>query len=216
MTYTLTYDTETTGFVQKSLPLHDPRQCKIVQFGAILDDENRNEVMRLDVILALKGGVPPDAARIHGITTEISQRIGVAEANAMNTFLDMVEVADIIVGQNVIDFDNVVVTANARRILGENYYELDPFQGKEIFDTMVSAKPICRIPGKQGGFKKPNLTEIHKHFFGEGFDKAHSAINDVLAARRCYYAIQDLMVQTEAQQETAELAQQSRLVKIAK
>lgn len=216
MKYILHYDSETTGFVQKSLPLHDPRQCKIVQIGAILDDENRNEVMRLDVIIALKGGVPPDAARIHGITTEISQKIGVAESNAMNTFLDMVEVADIIVGQNVIDFDNVVVTANARRILGENYYDLDPFLGKEIFDTMVSAKPICRIPGKQGGFKKPNLTEIHKHFFGEGFDKAHSAINDVLAARRCYYAIQDLMQETIGG-ETEEVAAPShRFAKIAK
>ena len=200
----LHYDTETTGFVQKSLPLHDPRQCKIVQFGAILDDtdkpEKEREQMRLDCIVALKGGVPADAARIHGITTEKSQQIGVSETNAMNIFLDMVEVADIIVGQNIIDFDNVVVTANARRILGENFHDFEPFKGKEFFDTMVSAKPICRIPGKQGGFKKPNLTEIHKHFFGEGFDKAHSAINDVLAARRCYYAMQDLMQKTEAKE----------------
>lgn len=195
--YILSYDLETTGFVQKNLPLHDERQCKIVQIGAILDDSSKpqdeREQMRLDIVIALKSGVPLDASRIHGITTEKSQRIGVSEKTAIDMLLDMIDVADVVVGQNIIDFDNHVVRAVSRRVLGEGYEKFEPFEGKEMFDTMVAAKPICRIPGKQGGFKKPNLTEIHTHFFGKGFAKAHTAINDVLAARSCYYAIQELL-----------------------
>lgn len=187
----LFYDLETTGFIEHRYALHDPRQPKIVQIGAILDDEDRNEIMRLDVIIALKGEIPAKAAEIHGITTQMSQALGVNENNAIDIFLDMVDVADLIVGQNVIDFDNKVMTAVVRRLHEDP--SADPFENKQFFDTMVAAKPICKIPAKQGGFKKPNLTEIHKHFFGEGFAKAHSAIADVLAARRCFYALQDLV-----------------------
>lgn len=186
----LIYDLETTGFINPGVPLHDPRQCKIVQIGAVLDDEDRNEVMRLDAIIALKDPIPEGASNVHGITTAISQAIGLNETNVMEIFLDMVDVAKTIVGQNIKNFDNKIVTAVTRRIHED--YDADPFEGKNIFDTMLAAKPICRILGKNG-IKNPNLTEIHKHFFGTGFDKAHSAINDVLAARRCFYALQDLV-----------------------
>jgi DNA polymerase III epsilon subunit-like protein len=186
----LHYDLETTGFIEHRFPLHDPRQPRIVQIGAVLDDADRNEVMRLDVIIALKDEIPAKAAEIHGITTQMSQTLGVNETNAINTFLDMVDVADLIVGQNIIDFDNKVMTAVVRRLHKDP--SADPFADKQFFDTMVAAKPICKIQAKSGGLKKPNLTEIHKHFFGEGFAKAHSAIADVLAARRCFYALQDL------------------------
>lgn len=187
----LFYDLETTGFIDGRYPLHDPHQPRIVQLGAVLDDDERNEIMRLDVIIALKDEIPAKAAEIHGITTQISQALGVNEINAIDMFLDMLDVSDLIVGQNIIDYDNKVMTANVRRLHEDE--SADPFENKQFFDTMVAAKPICKIPGKQGGFKKPNLTEIHKHFFGEGFAKAHSAISDVMACRRCFYALQDLV-----------------------
>ena len=70
----------------------------------------------------------------------------------------------------------------------------DPFAGKNLFDTMFVGQAICRIPFRGGGYKKPNLTELHKHLFdGEGFDNAHSAISDVLACRRSFYAMQKLL-----------------------
>lgn len=187
----LFYDTETSGLLDSSLSLDHPRQCRIVQIGAILDDNDRNEIMRLDAIIALSTPISAKAIEIHGITLEMSQALGLNETNVMECFLDMVDVADIIVGQNVIGFDNKVVNAVVRRIHQDP--EADPFEDKEIFDTMLAAQPICRIQSKNGGIKKPNLTEIHTHFFGKGFDKAHSAINDVMAARRCFYALQDLV-----------------------
>lgn len=185
----LSYDLESTGFINKSAPLHDPSQPRLVQLGAILDHDDGVEAMRLDITIYCDN-IPIKASDIHGITTEMSKRIGVNEAKALDLFLDMVEVADVIVGQNVIDYDNVVITANARRIYESPDYE--PFAGKEVFDTMVVGQPICKLPSKSGyrGFKRPNLTELHKFLFnGEGFEGAHTAIHDVLATRRCYYEL---------------------------
>lgn len=195
----LFYDTETSGFLNKSWPLHDPRQNRIVQLGAILDYPDGREAMRLDVIVAHKD-IPqhvadswPGAEKFHLISRETSEKIGINETTVMEMFLDMIEVADTIVGQNIKGFDNDMVTAVARRVIANEAFT--PFAGKNIFDTMFAGQPLCRIPNPRGGgLKKPNLTELHKHLFnGEGFDKAHSAINDVLATRRCFYKMQELL-----------------------
>lgn len=200
----LTYDTETTGLPARSRAPELDEQPRIVQLGAVLDDASGKEIMRLDVILALdfenlpekvqKGWVGEDgkggAAGVHGISPEVSKAYGVNERTAIDLFLDMIEVAELIVGQNIEGFDNFIVTGAARRALGDN--TLDPFRGKRIFDTMKAGTPLCKLPKKGGGLRSPSLTALHEHLFGEGFDGAHAAINDVLAARRCFYRMQDI------------------------
>lgn len=188
----LHFDTETSGFLNPSLSLHHPDQARVVQIGAILDEVNDDgvirELMRLDIIINVPN-IPDKVAAIHGITTEMSQRLGVNEGTAMDLFCDMVDVADLIVGQNVEKFDCNMIRSVVRRL--NNSEDLDPFAGKELFDTMLVGKPICAIRGKAGGYKNPTLTELHTFLFGEGFDKAHSAINDVLATRRCFYELRN-------------------------
>ncbi len=201
----LTYDTETTGLPARSKSPELDEQPRIVQLGAILDDAQGKEIMRLDVILALdfetlpekvqKGWIGEDgksgAAGVHGISPEMSKRYGVNERSAIDLFLDMLEVAELVVGQNIKGFDNFLVTGCARRALGDR--TLDPFAGKRIADTMEMGKPLCKLPARQGGFRNPSLTDLHKKLFdGEGFDGAHAAINDVLASRRCFYRMQDI------------------------
>lgn len=191
----LTYDLETTGLPHRSLPLSHAAQPRIVQLGAILDDDEGNEIMRIDLILKpqdLNEQIIKswrDAAKIHGIQPELAERVGVQEVTALDCLLDMIDAADVIVGQNIKNFDNGIVTGTTRR-LHEND-ALDPFVSKQIFDTMVAAKPLVRAKNSTGAVKNPNLMEIHKYLFdGVGFDKAHTAINDVLACRRCYYELQ--------------------------
>lgn len=187
----LHYDLETTGFINRKIALSDPSQARIVQLAAVLDDLEGNEVMRLDVIIAVPN-VPSAAANIHGITTEISQKIGLSESTAIELFLEMLEDAEIVVGQNIKGFDNDLLTGAARRVISNEAY--DPFAGKHIFDTMLAGQVLCRLPWRGGGFKKPNLGELHRYLFnGEGFPDAHKAISDVLAARRCFYAMQKIV-----------------------
>ncbi|MDZ7774594.1 MAG: DNA polymerase III subunit alpha [Bacteroidales bacterium] len=55
-------------------------------------------------------------------------------------------------------------------------------------DTMDSSHDIAgALPGgKGGGYKRPNLTELHQKLFGETFDEAHNATADVEATARCF------------------------------
>lgn len=186
----LTYDTETTGFLDRKLPMDDEAQARIVQLGAILDDEQGNEIMRLDVVIRhpdLPESVRTSwakAATIHGISEEFAAKVGVTEVIAIEMFMDMVAVADLVVGHNIKGFDNDMVRAQVRRVLGRSE---DPFAGKTLFDTMPNGAALMRRP--QG---KVKLTALHQHLTGEDFDGAHRAINDVLATRRCFYALQDI------------------------
>lgn len=186
----LFYDTETTGLPNRGLPLTDPSQPKIVQLCAILDFGEDEEAMRLDVILR-QDHVPEESTKTHGITTEISHRIGVTEVLAVELFLDMIAVADMVVGHNIKNFDNGIMTGTVRRVLKDP--TIDPFHNKSLFDTMLAGKSVCKLPSRQGGFKNPKLTELHKILFGEEFGGAHQAVNDVLATRRCFYKLQEMV-----------------------
>ncbi len=187
----LHYDLETTGFISRKIALSDPRQPRIVQLAAILDYPDGREAMRLDVIVACEN-VPDEAAKVHGITTDIAKKLGVNESTAIELFLDMVEVAETVVGQNIKGFDNDLMTGAARRVVSNEAFS--PFVGKNIFDTMLAGQAICRIPWRGGGYKKPNLGELHRHLFdGQDFAGAHTAISDVLAARRCFYKMQEIV-----------------------
>jgi hypothetical protein len=117
----------------------------------------------------------------------------------------MLEVAHIVVGHNLSKYDNNVMTGTMQRIYNMPHY--DPFEGKAVFDTMIVGTNICKLPfqGRGTGYKPPKLIELHQHLCGEGFEKAHSAINDVLAGRRCFYILQQMA--KNAEEEEAELAQ---------
>lgn len=204
----LFYDTETTGLPMKGKqPLDHPLQPRIVQLGALMDFDDGREAQRLDVVIRLPD-LPPEvdagwdkAATFHGITKEMSDQFGVNEHTALNMFLDMVEAADLVVGQNIKRFDNNIVTGCVRRAFNDP--SMDPFKDKPQFDTMLAGLPLCRLPSRQGGFKNPTLTELHKHLFGEGFEGAHTAITDVLATRRCFYRLQEIANEGRAAAATA-------------
>lgn len=196
----LFYDTETTG-LPKKLPLEHIEQPRIVQLGAILDFEDGREAMRLDFTLRhenLPASVIEswdEAAKIHGVTREIADKIGVTADIAIELFLDLVAVADTVVGQNHVRFDNPIVTGSVRRQFGDA--SLDPFAGKAQFDTMKAGAAIMNHRGQFG----PNLTKLHTHLFGEGFEGAHTAISDVLATRRCFYEMQRRAAEARAARE---------------
>lgn len=208
----LFYDTETTGFPNGKLPLNE--QPRIVQLGAILDFEDGREAMRLDFIIrhtdlprsVMESWVGKDgksgAAAIHGITPEISEKIGMTEEIAFDAFLDLVAVADTVCGHNHEYFDNKVVNLSLQRVLKRDGF--DAFAKAKSFDTIKAGAQLMRKPSKVGGFQKPKLIDLHTYLTGEGFADAHTAIADVLATRRCFYAMQALVAaKLQAQAEAA-------------
>lgn len=183
----LFFDTETTGKADMRGSTKANHQPHIVQFGALLTEDNGDERASMNVIIKPTGWeIPKEASDIHGITTETAVRCGVPLASAIGLFSNMLAVSSELVAHNI-DFDLFVVQCALHRL------GLDGIRGSVIcaerlenigvFCTMKSATDVCQLPGPYG-FKWPKLTEAHKHFFGEELSGAHDAMTDL---RACIY-----------------------------
>lgn len=179
----LFFDTETTGKADFKASHEAKHQPHIVQLGALLTEDDGTERASIDVIIKPDGWtVSADVAAIHGISTEMAMRCGIPLFSAMSAFNNMLACADTLVAHNI-DFDLKMMKAEFFR-LGKTFVE----NGKTIYCTMKNSTNILKLPGPYG-FKWPTLQEAHLHFLKDGFSGAHSAMVDVLACKRVYYAM---------------------------
>lgn len=179
----LFFDTETTGFVRKTLPFNDPQQARVCQLAAMLCDSDGNELNRMNQIIRPDGWEIPDrVAQIHGITTERANREGIPVKDALAKFSEMSNVATVYVAHNF-SFDNSMM-----EIEQFNYPEF-VWRPTTSFCTMLVATPVCQIPAARGGYKWPKLMEIYVHLFGEAFEGAHDAFADMIAMKRVYFEL---------------------------
>lgn len=183
----LFFDTETTGLPLFTEPSDDPRQPHIVQLAAELCNQAGEVVETYQTIVNIGEPIPEDMTAIHGISTERMEAEGIEPTKMLSDFFALVDRADEVVGHNV-GFDIRMVRIQAARHLGSKWECPKP-----TFCTCTEAKDIVQSPAKtRGKFKKPNLTETVKHFFGEALDGAHDAMVDTTACRRVYFAIKAL------------------------
>lgn len=182
----LFFDTETTGKADFKASHEAKHQPHIVQLGAVLTEDDGTERASIDLIIKPDGWtIPEEAAAIHGITTEIAERCGVPLLHAASVFSRLLAQADTLVAHNI-EFDVKMMRASFFR-LGKPFSD----DGKTFYCTMKAATDICRLPGLYG-YKWPTLQEAHVHFLKEEFKGAHSAIVDVLACKRIYFALNPL------------------------
>lgn len=186
----LIFDTETTGKAAFNKPSVDPVQPNLVQLGALLVDlESGKEYAAVDLIVYPSNwDVPQEAALIHGVSTGLAKRTGVNLDTAVNVFLDLVDVADVVVAHNIA-FDRIIMErASAMVALARGEEVVDPFEGKALFCTMRAATPIVKKKGRRPlhaeDYKWPKLAECVEFFFNEELENAHSAIVDCRAAAR--------------------------------
>lgn len=194
----LFFDTETTGKANMRGSTTDAGQPRIVQFAALLTEDDGTERGSIDVIIKQPPGfnIPKEASDIHGITDEIAERCGVQLGSTLALFSNMLAVSEELIAHNV-EFD-VFVT-------GVGLFHISEIKGSLTcaerlsrvakFCTMKSATNVCRLPGNYGSFKWPKLTEAHKHFFGEELTGAHDAMTDLRACKRIYFELQKLNAQ---------------------
>lgn len=198
----LIFDTETSGLVNHKKDFEHESQPHIVQLAAMLLSPQLEEISTLCCIIRPEGWtMPPSilsdtlsledaraqklqipACDIHGITQEIAEERGIPLGDALALFDAMAERATTAVCHNT-GFDFVAVEAEFHR-LGWTHN----LPEKRIC-TMRSTTQLCELPGKFG-FKWPQLQELHQFLFGEGFDGAHDALNDVRATARCFRELQ--------------------------
>ena len=187
------YDFETTGFVEKGLPIDHERQPHIVQAAAIVIEDDGSKVASFDLIVRPDGWVIPDrAAAVHGISTERAARLGVPEGSVFRLLRFFMRTAGIRVAHNEAFDWSIMEIASHRYDHAALAQELNG-PGRFRFCTMEETRNICRIPPTDRmvaagitEFKSPRLEEAYRHLFGEPLDGAHDAMVDVSACKRIY------------------------------
>ena len=209
--YYLFFDTETTGlFVdeKQSFDLHHSffkhdlrfqmmRQPHMVQLSWITTDKDCNIISQHDYIIQPKGfSIPPEATRIHGITTEIAKEKGTPIKEVIEKFMEDVYAANTLVGHNIA-FDRRVINTELIRLRLNNEYDdtnYYDFDSKESICTMKESIQYCEIPSHNyyHPYKQPKLQELHKKLFGYEFEDAHNSMSDVKATLKCFKEMKKL------------------------
>lgn len=180
----LVFDTETTGLPQNfNAPLSDfDNWPRAVQIAWQLHDEDGKLLEVKDYVVKPDGfDIPYNAAKIHGITTEVAEHYGVSLEEAMAAFSEDVKKAKFLVGHNI-QFDINTLGCEYLRMNQTNLLE-----GIPSIDTSNETADFCQLPGgKGGGYKYPKLEELHFKLFNVGFAEAHNAAADVEATTRAF------------------------------
>ena len=169
----LVFDTETTGLCRG----------RLVQIAWLLCDDDGQTVRRECFIVRPDGfAIPPDAVRIHGITTDRAIFSGIPLRAALEAFRQAAAESGTVVAHNLA-FDSGVVAAECTRCGVAN-----PLAVMPSFCTMEASVGVCGLR-RPGGLKWPTLTELHRTLFGSVYSGAHDAGNDAAACARCFFEL---------------------------
>jgi DNA polymerase III subunit epsilon len=186
----LFFDTETTGIPKNyKAPVSDLNNWpRLVQIAWLVVDENGAEKSSAEYIVKPDGfTIPADAAKVHGITTEIAHGRGVDIKNVLDAIAEDIYSAGVVIAHNMA-FDEKILGAELLRAGYANYLD-----AKTRRCTMQSATDFCRLPGRYG-FKWPTLNELHLKLFRESFSGAHQALVDVRACAKCFFELKRLKI----------------------
>lgn len=181
----LFFDTETAGLPRyRNAPAHDTRAWpRLVQIAWLLCDDGGHVDRRECFTIRPEGfTIPPDAVRIHGITTETAVRTGAPLKTVIDAFRRETARSSIVIAHNLA-FDGGVVAAECARAGVEN-----PLSGMPSICTMEASVRVCGIR-RPGGLKWPTLMELHRTLFGSVYCGAHDAGNDAAACARCFFEL---------------------------
>ena len=184
----LFFDTETTGLPRNfRAPASDLKNWpRMIQVAWLVMDMNGKELRGAEHIIKPSGfTIPADAAKIHGITTEIALNKGVELKPVLDALCRDVLDASQLIAHNVA-FDEKIVGAEFIRNGLPNHFETKPRKC-----TMLSSTKYCALPGNYGN-KWPKLQELHKKLFGQTFEGAHNALADVRACAKCFFKMQQI------------------------
>ena len=191
MKHILFFDTETTGYPSKSIPLNDPKQPCIVQLAAQLVTDDDQTLMEFGVIVDNPGVESKEGAlKVHGIDRMKASKYGITSSTAIDFFMHLHARADLMVAHNI-EFDLQMITIAFFRRHGAL-----PERKLPRFCTQHKSTQIARIPptakmvaAGRDHYKTPNLEEALGALLGEKLVGAHDALEDVRACRRIYFEL---------------------------
>lgn len=189
----LVFDVETTGLpIGKNPSISELDNWPyIVQLSYIMYDASKNEIdLSYNEIIKIPEYVEisNESIKLHNITMERNQRIGVNIRVALQTFNRVLQQADIVVGHNI-SFDKRMIMVECARNLVYHRFNNKGIKKVE-YCTMKNSVDVCRIERftKNGEkyFKYPTLSELYNNLFKEIPKNTHDSFMDVLLCLRCY------------------------------
>lgn len=198
----LFFDCETTGLPPfRGCPVHHPDMPHLVQFAAILADDDR-EYASVSLLVRPDGWVIDEKiAELTGITHDMASLGGVTEWSAAMMFAGLVRAATRIIAHHI-EFDVPVIGAALYRAskrtpsLNVPLIE-DLLSDREQICTMKLSTPVLNLPPTErmvaAGFNKPKppkLEEAYQFFKGQPLIGAHDALVDVRACREVFQELQ--------------------------
>ncbi|MDD5418369.1 MAG: 3'-5' exonuclease [Methanomicrobiaceae archaeon] len=181
----LIFDTETAGLPRgrRRYSRTSVQWPRLVQIAWIVFDENENAVERNAAIIQPQGfTIPAEAARIHGITTELAYAKGIPLRTALLEFSWAAERSTVAVAHNMAFDASVIAAEYAREGL------TDPLVRLPKICTMESSAAFCKIR-RPGGYKWPALSELHAVLFSSAYGGVHNAADDADACARCFFEL---------------------------
>ena len=181
----LFFDTETSDKFNFKNPDHEAENFPwVVQLGAILAEDGI-AYAEYNVIVKPEGRtIEPGAQKVHNISVELAEQVGIYESEVIEIFDQLVDNADLLVAHNM-NFDFTIM----RGLYHRNIFDESFLMDSKKLCTMLSTTNLCKLPGRFGKFKWPKLQELHKHLFGENFVGAHDAMFDIKATMKCFYEL---------------------------
>jgi DNA polymerase III epsilon subunit-like protein len=186
----LFFDTETTGIPRnyKASVSDFDNWPRLVQIAWIVTDDSETEIKCAEYVIKPNGfKIPKEAARIHGITTELASQSGVDLNPVLKEISEDISGATALIAHNV-QFDEKILGAEFLRM-----GHVNAIDGKPRKCTMQSSTNFCRIPGPYG-YKWPKLQELYKKLFHQEFENVHNALADVRACSKCYFELRRIGV----------------------
>ena len=156
----IVYDLETTDY--------NPKRAEIVEIAAKRLNIIGNEVERYHQYVKPSRAIPAASTRVHGIDNETVKDAPSIEA-VLPGFLGFIQ-DRILIGHNVIEFDNMVLERDLRR--------LDVGLSNPCYDTLVTAQRLYPRESR-------NLEALSEKF-GIEHDTMHRAIEDVEVNHRVF------------------------------
>ncbi len=186
----LFFDTETTGLPLKwKAPVTDTANWpRLVQLAWLQYDARGVLLSSGNQIVRPNGfTISTDAARIHGITTEIALAKGEMLSEVLDGFNQALQTSSILVAHNM-NFDEKIMGAEFLRNNQPNHLD-----GKRKICTMESTTDFCALPGPYG-YKWPKLEELHYKLFKTTFAEAHNAAVDIEMTAKCFWELKRMGV----------------------
>jgi len=173
---TLVLDTETTALIKNKLQPLD-RQPRIIEFFALSLDSAGEELDTFSYLFNPGIKIDEKITEITGIKQEMLDDQKPFSSIAQH-ILEVIEVHDEIVAHNM-SYDKAVIDFEMKRL------------GKKVRWPEL----ICTVESTEymKGHRM-NLRSLHEFLFGEPFENAHRAENDVRATAKCFLELRKMGV----------------------